>query len=165
MRKGYKAVVVFFGVMLLVLGMAFFGQTSAQVISGDLVGTVMDKTGAVVPSARVEATKVDTGVKYETKANENGEYRFNNPADWYLQCVGVDGELRDDDHQRIFDRIEQDQYAADHAGSEGCGHVDRGIEHDSSTGYDDQRNCNPHLNPEMFEIPRLPARAVREAAF
>jgi len=77
-RKGYKAVVNFFGVTLLVLGMAFFGQTSAQVISGDLVGTVMDKTGAVVPSARVEATKVDTGVKYETKANENGEYRFNN---------------------------------------------------------------------------------------
>jgi hypothetical protein len=77
-RKGYKAVVSFFVVTLLVLGMAFFGQTSAQVISGDLVGTVMDKTGAVVPSARVEATKVDTGVKYETKANENGEYRFNN---------------------------------------------------------------------------------------
>jgi hypothetical protein len=64
--------------MLLVLGMAFFGQTSAQVISGDLVGTILDKTGAVVPGARVEATKTDTGVKYETKANDVGEYRFNN---------------------------------------------------------------------------------------
>jgi hypothetical protein len=62
----------------LVLGLALSGQVSAQVISGDLVGTVLDKTGAVVPGARVEATKTDTGVKYETKANENGEYRFNN---------------------------------------------------------------------------------------
>ena len=56
----------------------FRSAPSAQVISGDLVGTVLDKTGAVVPGARVEATKVDTGVKYETKANESGEYRFTN---------------------------------------------------------------------------------------
>jgi hypothetical protein len=42
------------------------------------VGTVLDKTGAVVPGARVEATKVDTAVRYETKSNEIGEYRFNN---------------------------------------------------------------------------------------
>jgi Carboxypeptidase regulatory-like domain len=53
-------------------------QLSAQVISGDLVGTVLDRSAAVVPGARVEATRTDTGVKYETKANENGEYRFNN---------------------------------------------------------------------------------------
>jgi Carboxypeptidase regulatory-like domain len=54
------------------------GQVSAQIISGDLVGTILDKTGAVVPGARVEVTKTDTGVKYETVANEGGEYRFNN---------------------------------------------------------------------------------------
>jgi hypothetical protein len=62
----------------LVLGLAISSQVSAQVISGDLVGTVLDKSGAVVPGARVEATKTDTGVNYETKANESGEYRFNN---------------------------------------------------------------------------------------
>ena len=78
MRKGYKSVVGLLSVMLLVLGMAFFDQTNAQIISGDLVGTVLDKTGAVVPGARVEVTNADTGVKYETVANENGEYRFNN---------------------------------------------------------------------------------------
>ena len=49
-----------------------------QVISGDLVGTVLDKSGAVVPGAEVEVTNSLTGVKYETKANESGEYRFNN---------------------------------------------------------------------------------------
>src|SRR5580704_14833947 len=63
---------------VLVFGLAIGGQVSAQVISGDLVGTILDKTGATVPGARVEATKTDTGVKYETKANESGEYRFNN---------------------------------------------------------------------------------------
>ena len=78
MRKGYKSVVGLLSIMLLVLGMAFFDQASAQIISGDLVGTVLDKTGAVVPGARVEVTNADTGVKYETVANEGGEYRFNN---------------------------------------------------------------------------------------
>jgi hypothetical protein len=62
----------------LILGLAVSDQVSAQIISGDLVGTILDKTGAVVPGSRVEATKTDTGVKYETKANESGEYRFNN---------------------------------------------------------------------------------------
>jgi hypothetical protein len=63
---------------ILVLGLAVNGQVSAQIISGDLVGTVLDKTGAVVPGARVEATKTDTGVMYETRATETGEYRLNN---------------------------------------------------------------------------------------
>lgn len=50
----------------------------AQVISGDLVGTIFDKSGAAVPNASVEAVNVGTGVKYATTATENGEYRFNN---------------------------------------------------------------------------------------
>jgi Carboxypeptidase regulatory-like domain len=54
------------------------GGTSAQVISADLVGTVLDKTGAAVPGAAVEAVNSETGVKYDTQANANGEYRFNN---------------------------------------------------------------------------------------
>src|ERR1700761_5920087 len=60
------------------LGLVVSGHGAAQVISGDLVGTVLDKTGAVIPGARVEATKVDTGVKYETTAGESGEYRIPN---------------------------------------------------------------------------------------
>jgi len=74
----YRGILTYLTVAVLVLGLAISGQVSAQVISGDLVGTVLDKTGAVVPGARVEATKVDTGVKYDTKANDVGEYRFNN---------------------------------------------------------------------------------------
>jgi Carboxypeptidase regulatory-like domain len=73
-----RGMLVYLSIAVLLVGLILSGQVSAQVISGDLVGTVLDKTGAVVPGARVEATKTDTGVKYETKANENGEYRFNN---------------------------------------------------------------------------------------
>lgn len=54
------------------------GEVSAQIISGDLVGTVLDKTGAVVPKATVEAVNAETGVKYSAEANDAGEYRFNN---------------------------------------------------------------------------------------
>ncbi|HEY2545189.1 MAG TPA: carboxypeptidase regulatory-like domain-containing protein [Candidatus Acidoferrum sp.] len=60
------------------LGLAIASQVGAQIISGDLVGTVLDKTGGVVPGATVEAVNVATGVKYTTKSNDAGEYRINN---------------------------------------------------------------------------------------
>jgi len=77
-KKAYRGLLTFLSIAVLVVGLAMCGQVSAQIISGDLVGTILDKTGAVVPGARVEVTKTDTGVKYETVANEGGEYRFNN---------------------------------------------------------------------------------------
>ena len=77
-KIAYRGTLACLGIVVLVFSLAISSQVSAQIISGDLVGTVLDKTGAVVPGARVEATNSDTGVKYETKANENGEYRFNN---------------------------------------------------------------------------------------
>lgn len=78
MKTRCRRKLTFLGFMFLMLCLTSINQLSAQVISGDLVGTVFDKTGAVVPGARVEATKADTGVKYETKSGETGEYRFNN---------------------------------------------------------------------------------------
>ena len=53
-------------------------EVSAQIISGDLVGTILDKTGGVVPKAAVTITNVNTGASRTTEANESGEYRFNN---------------------------------------------------------------------------------------
>src|SRR5258708_37166468 len=64
--------------MVLMLGLVAVTQVSAQLISGDLVGTVLDKTGALVPKATVEAVNTETGAKYSTQANDTGEYRFNN---------------------------------------------------------------------------------------
>lgn len=49
-----------------------------QAISGDLVGTVKDSTGAVVPNVTVVATNVATGVKTTTPTNATGEYRLSN---------------------------------------------------------------------------------------
>jgi carboxypeptidase family protein len=77
-KIAFRSTVVWFTLFAVALGLVVSGHVAAQVISGDLVGTVLDKTGAVVPGARLEATNVDTDVKYQTVANENGEYRFNN---------------------------------------------------------------------------------------
>ena len=78
MKIAFRSTVIWLTLFAVVLGLVVGGQVAAQVISGDLVGTVLDKTGAVVPGARLDATNVDTAVKYQTVANENGEYRFNN---------------------------------------------------------------------------------------
>src|ERR1700694_4764193 len=62
------------------LGLALASEVNAQLITGNLVGTVLDKTGAVVPGATVEAVNTETGAKYSSRANGAGEYRFNNLA-------------------------------------------------------------------------------------
>ncbi len=51
---------------------------SAQETSGDVVGTIVDASGAAVPNAAVTATNEATGVKSTTTANGSGEYRIPN---------------------------------------------------------------------------------------
>jgi hypothetical protein len=53
-------------------------SAAAQTTSGNLVGTVVDASGAAVPNADVTATNVATNVASNTKSNSTGEYRFNN---------------------------------------------------------------------------------------
>src|SRR5436305_7482818 len=64
---------------------AFFPVSGhAQTTDGNVVGTVVDSTGAVVPNAKVDAVNTATGVKTSTQSNSSGEYRFNNlPAGKY----------------------------------------------------------------------------------
>lgn len=50
----------------------------AQAISGDIVGTVTDKSGGAIPNATVTAENVATGVKATTAANDHGDYHFGN---------------------------------------------------------------------------------------
>ena len=64
--------------VLLTLSLMFVGTAQGQVISGDIVGTVFDKSGATVPGASVTAVNAETGVKYEAVANASGEYKFMN---------------------------------------------------------------------------------------
>jgi hypothetical protein len=49
-----------------------------QVADGNIVGTILDASGAAVPNADVTLENVATGVKSSAKTDENGLYRFNN---------------------------------------------------------------------------------------
>ncbi len=67
--------------VLLLLGSGaslFSPALYAQAISGDLVGTVADATGAVVPNATVTAVNAATGVRAAASTNAAGAYRLTN---------------------------------------------------------------------------------------
>ena len=56
---------------------ALSGSAYAQsTISGDLVGTVVDPTGAVIPGAKVTATNTATGITASAVSGAKGEYRL-----------------------------------------------------------------------------------------
>lgn len=50
----------------------------AQATSGDIVGTVLDATGAAIPNATVTATNAATGVQATATTNANGQFRISN---------------------------------------------------------------------------------------
>ena len=50
----------------------------AQSVSGELVGTIYDATGAIVAGASVEATNTATGVVSSTASSSTGQYRIGN---------------------------------------------------------------------------------------
>jgi hypothetical protein len=51
-------------------------SSQAQTVFGNIVGTVSDTSGAVVPGAKVQATDERTGASYETVTTSAGSYRF-----------------------------------------------------------------------------------------
>ena len=65
-----------FAVIALVVLLASFAV--GQAVSGDLVGVVVDKTGAVVPNATVSVVNEATNIKASTTTNAGGEYHFSN---------------------------------------------------------------------------------------
>src|ERR1051326_6933480 len=74
---------------LLICGIAVYAQVNA---TGTLVGTVTDKSGAVVPNAGVKISSKDTGFARETNSNGAGQYRFDLlPAGNYEVKVGLTG--------------------------------------------------------------------------
>ena len=70
-RSKGSAAALFLLLMLLVAHPGF-----AQGITGDILGTVQDSTGSVVPAAKVTLTEVDTGLKFEATSDESGNYLF-----------------------------------------------------------------------------------------
>lgn len=80
--------------LLLILLMASLLAISSfgQVTDGNLVGTVYDTSGKVVPDASVAAKNTATGVTAETKSEPSGAYRFNNlPVGSYSVTVSSAG--------------------------------------------------------------------------
>jgi hypothetical protein len=57
---------------LVVLTVQAYSQTSR----GTVTGTVLDASGAAIPTARVTLTGADTGVRLATVSNDTGVYRF-----------------------------------------------------------------------------------------
>ena len=69
--------------LLLASAPAAYGQTMT---TGDIVGTVADASGAVVPGAKVTATRVDTNETHSAVTNPQGAYRFSllQPGDYQV---------------------------------------------------------------------------------
>jgi len=65
-----------FAVLFALFGLAALGFS--QTIDANLVGTVVDSSGAAVPNASIEITHLSTGIKTTTKTNADGQYRLNN---------------------------------------------------------------------------------------
>lgn len=66
-----------FFVVLIAIALVAIGNLQAQVnATGTLLGTVADKTGAIVPGANIKVTNKETNVSRETASNESGQYRF-----------------------------------------------------------------------------------------
>lgn len=68
------------------------GALRAQVVSGDLVGTITDPRGGVVANADIEAVQADTAIKSVVHSNPSGDYRFTDlPAGDYSLNVTAAG--------------------------------------------------------------------------
>ena len=85
--KVFAFVLALLSLMALGSGLAF-----GQAISGNLVGTVVDSSSAVVTNASVEATNLGTGLTTTTNTGSTGGYRFDNlPVGTYKITVKASG--------------------------------------------------------------------------
>ena len=60
--------------------MAIVGSSNlpAQSTFGSIVGTVQDKSGSVIPGAKLTLTNLDENTTRETESNPQGSYEFLN---------------------------------------------------------------------------------------
>jgi Carboxypeptidase regulatory-like domain len=49
---------------------------AAQLTTGDVLGTITDESGAVIPGAKVTLRNVGTGITQMVQSNEAGDYVF-----------------------------------------------------------------------------------------
>ncbi len=64
--------------LLLLTALIFVSSTAfAQLTTADILGTVADSTGAIIPGANVTVLNVDTHDKRTAQSNASGDYSFN----------------------------------------------------------------------------------------
>ncbi|MFL6463524.1 MAG: carboxypeptidase regulatory-like domain-containing protein, partial [Bryobacteraceae bacterium] len=81
-----------------VCALAFFAQVSAfaQAVTGTVLGTVTDASGAVVASAQITLTEVNTGLSRNSETNASGNYTFPDvPEGKYSVTVAAPGFRRE----------------------------------------------------------------------
>ena len=61
---------------LLALSLLFCVGLYGQAVTGTVLGTVTDSSGAALPNAKVTLTEVNTGVSRSTQSNDSGNYTF-----------------------------------------------------------------------------------------
>jgi hypothetical protein len=85
--KVFALTMALLSLLALSIGLAY-----GQAISGNIVGTVVDSTGAAVAAADVSATNVGTGLTINNKTSKTGEYRFDElPVGNYKITVKASG--------------------------------------------------------------------------
>src|SRR5665213_115196 len=62
--------------LVFLLGMYCSGYASAQVATGDILGTVTDSSGAIVPNASVKLRNTGTQELRDFTTNSSGSYAF-----------------------------------------------------------------------------------------
>jgi hypothetical protein len=85
--KVFALAIALLSLVALSVGLAY-----GQAISGNLVGTVLDSSGAAVANAEVTATNVGTAQVIPGRTNNTGEFRFDNlPIGTYKIAVKASG--------------------------------------------------------------------------
>jgi len=72
--KRVRQIALLSTILFAVLGLA--GTLRAQTATGEITGTVVDASGAIVPSAQITITDQLTGSTRKTKSNTSGNYTF-----------------------------------------------------------------------------------------
>ncbi len=86
-QNAFLALCVVFALMLVVGPLGW-----SQATSGNVVGTVLDNSGAVIPTAKVTATNVATGVVVTTETGKQGDFFIPNlPAGQYNISASAQG--------------------------------------------------------------------------
>ncbi len=85
--KGLRTICIVCALLLVTAGFGY-----SQAVNATLLGTVTDSSGAIVPSAKVTVTEVNTGVNRSGQTNESGNYTFPDlPPGQYMVTVETSG--------------------------------------------------------------------------